>query len=282
MLDSTTRLFRAAVAVFSVFLAAPVMAQAPSEPSTRASVLDQAREALATQSAPPRRSLIERGLYWYDNQSVLARGLGGWKGFRIAGGDFPAGAGMKFGLAFDKSLTTVDPDPDAPNRLALATRGAYSTRGYKRVNAAIDARNLGGRAVDVNVFGTHYEFPQEDYFGPGMESLESNRTNYLLEATEAGATVRWRVARLDFGGGASYLQPRVGSGTDSRDPSTEDVFGPATAPGLGSHTDFVKAEASAAFDWRDNPSYPHAGGRYQVTAARFDDYDVGAVRLLSS
>ena len=148
MLDSTTRLFRAAVAVFSVFLAAPVLAQAPSEPSTRASVLDQAREALATQSAPPRRSLIERGLYWYDNQSVLARGLGGWKGVRIAGGDFPAGAGMKVGLAFDKSLTTVDPDPDAPNRLALATRGAYSTRGYKRVSAAIDARNLAGSVVN--------------------------------------------------------------------------------------------------------------------------------------
>ena len=43
------------------------------KPSTRASVLDQAREALASQSVAPERSMIERGLYWYDNQYVLGK-----------------------------------------------------------------------------------------------------------------------------------------------------------------------------------------------------------------
>ena len=153
---------------------------------------------------------------------------------------------MKFGVAFDRPLAKADADPTAPNQVALVARGAYSTRGYARVRGGIDALNLGGRAIDVNAFGQYYEFPQEDYFGVGMGSLESNRTNYLLDAIETGGAVHWRPYKLDFGGGASYVSPRVGSGTDSRYASTEDVFGAATTPGLGTQTDFIKIEASAA------------------------------------
>ena len=45
-------------------------------------------------------------------------------------------------------------------------------------------------------------------------------------------------------------------------------------PGLGTETDFLKVEASAAFDWRDNPLFPHAGGRYAVTAVHYSDRDL--------
>jgi hypothetical protein len=267
----------AAAAVLSGSLAAsPALAQSSSdEPQTREAVLSGTRNDLATQSAPPRRSSVEGGLFWYDNQHVLAKIFGGWKGFRVGGGDFPAGAGMKFGVAFDKPLTKADPDPTVPNQVALVARAAYSTRGYMRGRAGIDARNLGGRAIDITAFGQYYEFPQEDYFGAGMGSLEANRTNYLLDNIETGGAVHWRPYKLDFGGGASYMRPRVGSGTDSRYASTEDVFGPATTPGLGTQTDFLTVEASAAFDSRNNPSYPQSGGRYEATAARFNDQDLG-------
>ena len=101
MHDFQTHVFRPALTAMILLLASPLMAQAPSEePSTRASVLDQAREALTNQSVPPERSTIERGLYWYDNQYVLNKIFGGWKGIRLGGGDFPAGAGVKFGVGF--------------------------------------------------------------------------------------------------------------------------------------------------------------------------------------
>jgi hypothetical protein len=274
MLRSTAVLPKAAALI--ALLASPALGQTSAEPSaTRAGVLDEARQALTSQSAAPERSWIERKLYWYDNQYVLAKIFGGWKGIRIGGGDFPAGAGMKFGAAYDKALTAADPDPALPNRVDLAIRSAYSTRGYVRLRGGVNTRNLGGRPIDADVFGQYYEFPQEDYFGPGIDSLESNRTNYLLDAIEAGGAVHWRPYKLDLGAGASYLSPRIGRGTDSRFASTEDVFSPATTPGLGTQTDFVKVQASAAFDWRDNPSYPHTGGRYEVTAAKFDDRDLG-------
>ena len=237
--------------------------------------MEQAREALASQSVAPQRSAIERGLYWYDNQYVLARTFGGWKGFHLAGGDFPAGAGLKFGIGYDKPLTSADPDPRIANRFDVTARGAYSTKGYARLSAGVNARNLGGSHVDVGVSGQYYEFPQEDFFGLGMDSLESNRTNYLLDAIESGVAVRWKPSRLQLGGGVAYFSPRVGRGTDSRFPSTDDLFTTAAAPGLGTETDFLKTDLSAELDWRDNPAHPHAGGRYAIAVTNFDDRDLG-------
>jgi hypothetical protein len=257
-------------------LAAPVLAQTPSAPSSsRAGLLDQAREALAGESAPPGRSLIERGLYWYDNQYVLAKLFGGWKGVHLGGGGFPAGAGLKFGVGYDKSLTPADADPRSPNRVAVTAGGAYSTRGYTRLSAGLNARNLFGAPIDASVRSQYYEFPQEDFFGLGRDSQESDRTNYLLDAIDTGARVDWRAFGFDLGGGASYFSPRIGRGTDTRYASVEERFSPATTPGLGTQTDFVKVEASAGFDWRDNPSHPRSGGQYAVAVAQYDDRDLG-------
>ena len=70
-----------------LLIASPLMAQAPSgQPSTRVSVLDQAREALTSQSVPPERSTIERGLYWYDNQHVLNKIVWWMEGLPSRGG----------------------------------------------------------------------------------------------------------------------------------------------------------------------------------------------------
>jgi hypothetical protein len=235
--------------------------------------MESARETLTSESVKPQRSTIERGLSWYDHQYLFAKLLGGWKGIHLAGGGFPAGAGLKFGIGYDKAVTS-DPDPLLSNRLDLTARGAYSTMGYARVSAGVNARNLGGLPVDVGVFGQYYEFPQEEFFGLGMDSLESNRTNFLLEAREAGVTVKWKPSRLQFGGGVAYSRPRVGRGTDTLFPSTDDLFSPAAAPGLGTETAFLKTDLSAELDWRDNPAHPHAGGRYAVAVTDFHDRDL--------
>jgi hypothetical protein len=245
------------------------------EPPNRAAVLDAAREERVAQSSPPERSSTERGLYWYDNQYVLAKLFGGWKGIHLAGGDFPAGAGMKFGVGFDKALTSDDADPNLPNRADITARAAYSTRGYMRVSAGLNLRNLGGAPIDVNVLGQYYEFPQEDFFGIGPDSLDSNRTNYLLDSAEAGAAVRWRPAKVwDFGAGGWFLTPSIGRGTDTRFPSTGQQFNPATIPGFLQQPDFLRGDLSAALDWRDNPAHPHGGGRYGVMVSQFHDRDL--------
>ena len=86
---------RCGIAVVMTAVASPVLAQEPPGQSSRGTILDQARESLTSQSTPPERSWVERKLYWYDNQYVLAKLFGGWKGIHLAGGSFPAGAGLK-------------------------------------------------------------------------------------------------------------------------------------------------------------------------------------------
>lgn len=264
-----------AVAAMTPALALADQQGATTAPSTRAAMLEAARSAKSTQATPPSRSSIDKQLSWYDNQYVLAKFFGGWKGFHLAGGSFPAGAGMKFGIGFDKSLTSADPDPELPNRVDVTARAAYSTRGYMRTSAGLNLRNLGGAPVDVSIMGQYYEFPQEDFFGLGPNSLEENRTDYLLDSVETGASLRWRPAKIfDFGVGGWYLSPRVGQGTDSRFPSTEELFSPAAIPGLDEHSDFIRGDVSAALDWRDNPLHPHGGGLYAVMFSRFEDRDL--------
>jgi hypothetical protein len=271
------RIYGLAVAALVLPLASPAWAQTtqPEQPSTRAALLYAAREARVSQITHPERSSTERGLYWYDNQYVMAKLFGGWKGIHLAGGDFPAGAGLKVGVGFDRSLTSTDPDPDVPNHLDITARAAYSTRGYTRLSAGLDLHNLGGAPVDLTLLGQYYEFPQEDFFGIGGESLEIDRTNFLFRSVETGGAVRWRPAKpLDFGAGASYLTPRIGRGTDSRYPSTDELINTATIPGFAAQPDFLRANVSAAFDWRDNPLHPHGGGRYGVTVSQFHDREL--------
>ena len=187
----------------------------------------------------------------------------------------PPAPASRSASGYDHAIGSADIDPRLPNRVALTARAAYGTRGYTRVSAGVNASNLGGAPVDIGVFGQYYEYAQEDFFGLGIDSVDSERTNYLLDVVESGGAVHWRPFKLDFGAAVSYLAPRVGHGQDSRFPSTEDRFNATSAPGLGTQTDFMKVELSAAFDWRDQPSHPHVGGRYAVSAAQLDDRDLG-------
>ena len=240
----------------------------------RAEVLQAERDRKAAESAAPERSKVERALYWYDNQYVLAKIFGGWRGFHLAGGDFPAGAGTKVGVGFSH---TLGPDSNRPNRLGFDTVAAYSTRGYMRVGAGFAVRRVGGAPLDLRVRAQYYEFPQEDFFGFGRGSRIGDRTNYLLESREVGLDLQWKPARLlDIGGGVSFISPSVGPGTDRRFASTEKLFDVKALPGFAAQPDFVRGDVSVAIDWRDNPRHPHAGGRYGVQLSDFRDQDLDA------
>ena len=272
---------------FVLLLAAassPASAQAPDQDQApvpvRAALLDGEREKKATETTPPQRGTIERALSVYD------KGGGGvpflfqpWHGFHYAGGSFPAGAGLKFGVGFTHDLGRVRPasDPERPNRVEVDTLAAYSTMGYYRGAAGLNIYHLGGAPFGLRVRAQHYEYPQEDFFGFGQDSLEDNRTSYLLRSTEGSAALQWKPVRLiDVGGGVSYLRPEIGSGKDDRFPSAEELFNPALLPGFSQQPNFLRSDASVAFDWRDNPSHPHAGGRYGVEYSDYRDQDLDA------
>jgi len=83
-----------------------------------------------------------------------------------------------------------------------------------------------------------------------------------LRARPGGYTV--------FGATAAYedytLEPGLGSA-----PSIEEVFTPATAPGLGASPNYIHTSASAGLDWRPAAGYARRGGLYEVTYQNYAD-----------
>jgi hypothetical protein len=148
---------------------------------SRTALLAAEREKKETEATPPQRSRIERALYGYDNGAGTPFIFQPWHGFQLAGGSFPAGAGTTFGVAFTHDLGPTRPaaDPNRPNRMEIQTVAAYSTRGYSRGSAGFAISRLGGAPLDVRARAQHYEFPQEDFFGLGQDSLEANRTKSI-------------------------------------------------------------------------------------------------------
>jgi hypothetical protein len=238
----------------------------------RSALLAAARDEKAAQASTPQRSLVERGLYWYDNQYVLPKVFGGWKGLHFATGGFPPGAGMKFGAGF-KHLMGRGSDDEA--RAQIDTLVARSTRGYWRAAAALQVRNPLPDSLTLRLRGERYEFPQEDFFGLGRESQRDNRTDYLQRSTEIGADLEWKPARsITLDGGVSHLDPTIARGTDPRFPSTDEVFDASTLAGWTEQPRFLRSTAGLTFDRRDNPLHPHAGGNYSVRFAQYDDRDL--------
>ena len=247
-----------------------------NEMESRAEKVEAEREAKSLNLYPPTRNNVESFMYWYDNQYVLEKALGGWKGFRFGPGYFPAGAGMKFGLSFTElALFSRYAEDDQPNRIDVNANIGYTTRDYLSYSGNLALRNLGGVPVDLFLGASHFRYPQEDFFGFGQDSLEDNRTNYLMESNNFGAEAQWRPHRyVSLIGGASYLTPEIGTGTDDRYPSTEEVFDSSEIPGFNDQPDFLRLTGKAAFDWRDNPLHPHRGGFYGLTFSDYQDRDL--------
>ncbi|MFQ5789449.1 MAG: BamA/TamA family outer membrane protein [Acidobacteriota bacterium] len=247
-----------------------------STPS-RAALLEAKRLDKKKAVALPERGALEKGLYWYDNQLILQKLTAGWHGVHMAGGGFPAGAGLTFGVGFtDLGIGSVYAEPDSPNRIDFDSRVAYSTSGYLRLRGDLLFHNLGGAPLGGGLHGQYYELPQEDFFGLGADSREENRTSYLLDGIEVGADLSWEPAKgLRLVSGLFYEEPRVGQGTDPRFPSTEKLFDRATLPGFQDEPEFLRLDARVSYDWRDNPLHPHAGGFYSLRVSDYRDGSVG-------
>src|SRR5687767_1777892 len=98
------------LAAFVGLAASIAYGQEPPPGSTRSDQLAAERDKKAEQTSSPERSKVERALYWYDNQDLLAQIQSGWNGFRMASGSFPAGAGMTLGVGYNRT-TASHADP---------------------------------------------------------------------------------------------------------------------------------------------------------------------------
>lgn len=119
-------------------------------------------------------------------------------------------------------------------------------------------------------------YPEEDFWGLGPDSLEERRSNYRLEDIWLTAT-----AGLHFRSGlriaavVGLVEANVGPGRDSSYPSTELAFAPADVPALEAAPDYWRGGLRVDYDGRDNREDPGAGELASFEWTRFHDRDSG-------
>jgi hypothetical protein len=151
-------------------------------------------------------------------------------------------------------------------------RAMYSIKNYKQVE--IGARtpwHTNGRfTLDTRV--GWLDAPQVAYYGQGMAD-GATRTNFTLQQTYATALAEARPGGWTrLRGEVSYDDYTTRSGRGST-PSIETIYDASNTPGLLADPAFLRAEATAAIDWRPAAGYARRGGYYGVTFANYTDRD---------
>jgi hypothetical protein len=275
VVGKTALLITTIVVALSIGSATSAAAQSSTTDTTgRAQELSAERADKAQRVHPPRRSLVERALSWYDNNEAKLQ----WRFAHFSGGSFPQGAGFAYGIGVtEKAMGAAIVDDDAPNRIDGSAFAARSIRGYQRASARIDIRNAAGRPLDAVVRWQDYELPQEDFYGLGSGTAKEQRTNYRLDGNEFGAGLSWRATRqLSMGGEVSHLAPVIGRGTDARYASTDAVFTEAQAPGMSDLPRFARGDVNIGFDSRNSATHPRRGGKYRATLSQFTGINDGS------
>jgi outer membrane protein assembly factor BamA len=263
------------VAAFAIASVAPAAAQElPADTRTRAQQAVEQRAEKSGRLSPPRRSLIERGLKWYDDNGARLQ----WRAFHFTGGNMPNGAGLGYGIGITQiAMGAAVVDADRPNRVDGQFVAARTTLDYQRLGARMDLRNVAAVPLDVFINWQDYRFTQEEFYGTGITTTAENRTNYRVDGSEYSAGMTWRPLRgISIGGGATYLAPIVSAGTDSRYPTTQSRFTEEHAPGISGLPPFIRGDAFASFDWRDSETHPRSGGVYKASYSHYAGIDEAA------
>jgi hypothetical protein len=254
-----------------LFAAIWLDANATAAQTTRAEEDRTRRETKATQLIPERRSKIEAVLYKIDEDLILRRIFNPPRGIHARVGNIGEGAGFGGGPGYQLIGVPFD----------LRTSAAASLKGYFIAEGSL--RFPGTQSEDlytwangpyVEVYARRRDFPQEDFYGIGPDSLEDARSNFALRDTFVRVTPGVRQGYLTAGVNLGYLDPSIGSGTDTGMPSTDEIFGPEDVPGLDAQPAFGVIEPFVEFATLDRAIDDRAGGRYRLSFTRYADRDL--------
>ncbi len=153
-------------------------------------------------------------------------------------------------------------------------RGSYSVTGYKRAEAEFLAPRLFDRRGQLSVIGGWGEATQVGFYGVGPNTSIANRAYYGFKDGYGSALLTvWPTRRLLMVRGGVELSQwspeRAGGGLTS----VEQLYTPATLPGIAETTTYLHTQATIGFDWRPAPGYARRGGFYAITAHDYSDRD---------
>ena len=261
-------MFHRVSATAALVVALGAGASVTSAQETRAGLLEQQRatKAAALESYKPGK--LEKAAIWYEEHDVLAK-LAPHNGFYAQYGFQwkPVGSGVGFGAGYRHDLF------DRTARINLG--GGITFRNYQMLQADFSLPYLADERVELGVYAVYRHNPQEDFWGIGLDTVDENRTSFTADYTDfqaraIGRPLPWLVGAARFG----RLAGSIESGTDSRYPSTEELFTDESAPGLLEQPDFNYVELMGAIDYRDQEDNARAGGYYALRWRKYSDLDL--------
>jgi hypothetical protein len=247
-------------------LAAPAFAQ---DPGTRAGQAEEKRAEKAKQLEPYEPSGLEKGLYYFEDRYLAERLFNPPRGLFARFGGMPEGQGFTVGPAY--RLSNYD--------VSFTTSAAVSLKAAYEVTARLDfprptAPMLGQRKPRTffTVGATYHELPEEDFWGIGLDSRESNEISYqmdemILDGSAGVSPANW----ISVSATGEYRSQRPGPGGNRRLPSIEDLFQEGTAPAFTTDLDYIKVAGDALIDYSNSLQGAPVGGRYQFTMGRYMD-----------
>jgi outer membrane protein assembly factor BamA len=215
--------------------------------------------------------MLERVIYKLDDDLLLERVLDPARGVYVRLGKIGEGAGFGAGPAFRYNTTRFDFKTSAAGSLKQYFIGEASLRFPGTVG---HNEYIRPRGPYVELYGRRRDFPQEDFFGLGPDSMESQRSNYAQRDTLGQVTAGFETRRLKTGVGVGYLEVAIGAGTDTRMPSSTDVFSPAEMPGVSDRPRFVVTQPFVEFATVDRAVNDRDGGIYRLSLTRYRDQDL--------
>jgi len=176
-----------------------------------------------------------------------------------------AGGGFPFGIGYMYHVSPYN---------SLDVRGSYTIAGYKRAEAEFVAPRLFQRRGQLTVLGGWREATQAPFYGFGTANSKDDRTSFDFKQpyTQAALTL-WPTRRfMVLKGGVGWTRWKLAPG-EGTFPSVEEVYTPATLPGLAAETTYIHSTGTVGFDWRPSAGYARRGGYYGVTVQDYNDRD---------
>ena len=223
-------------------------------------------ESIAAEQAEKARNLAPRTPHWGEalllrfQQQLVEQPSGFYPYFAsvYSGGGFTLGGGYR--------RFTGD-------RTQVSLAGLYSAKGYKSVEATgTSPGHLSGH-LDLGGTASWRDATQVAYHGLGIGSPADIDTAFRMQQVVVGGDATVRLHRwVRLTAATAYEDYTLKDPTGDLVP-VEDVFTPATAPGVGVDPAYLHVTASAAFDWRPAEDYARRGGLYRLTRHHYADRD---------
>jgi len=251
--------------LFALITAPALVAQQDTQGQVQGQNPNGPAQAVAAATALPptdEPGFVDKAKNWAQDHQLMERLNGDIDGWYPRLGGMTRGGGFAFGPGYRLHW----------NDVLVDLSFGISTKTYKAVDVKVRWLQALDRRFELWTNYRFEDFPQEDYFGPGLTSLKSNRTSYDFDSQQIRALglfkpVPWLHLGTEFG----YMAPDIGEGTDHLYPSIEQIFSDAQSPGLIEQPGYLHTTFFADIDYRDQPGRPRSGGFYHVAMGFWND-----------